>query len=111
MVEYPSRSNFVYFYAQIEYSSRCVCKWHVKVSFCFLSGGPVVPKALMSEHLAKARYHVGLSRPCQPRGTSHYAVHHAFFTPGRQALSMAVYLSLDIRFSQNINSVLIFFRT
>ena len=70
----------------------------------------MVPGALKSEAPQPRHPHrVGLFRPCQATWYSYYAAHHAFSTLGRQVLSVDVYLSLDIHFSQELSTVLIIF--
>lgn len=99
--------------SDLEYSSRCVCKWHVtglillpfqEDQWCLRHGRVKYPVAL-----AKAPVPRGLLRPCQPRGTSHYAVHHAFSPrEGRLPLGLFIFPWTFV-FHKNINSVLIFF--
>ena len=72
----------------------------------------MVPEARKSEHpvaLAKAPAPLGLFRPCEPRGTSHYAVHHAF-SPREGRLSLGLFIfPWTFVFHKNINLALIIF--
>ena len=63
----------------------------------------MVPEARKSEHpvaLAKAPVPRGALQALPAAGHKPLCCPSCVFTPGRQALSRAVYLSLDIRFSQ-----------
>ena len=90
--------------SDLEYSSRCVCKWHVtglillpfqEDQWCLRHGRVKHPVAL-----AKALAPRGALQALPAAGHKPLCCPSCVFTPGRQALSMAVYLSLDICFSQ-----------
>ena len=89
--------------SDLEYSSRCVCKWHVTGLILL----PFQEDQWCLRH-GRVKHPVTLAKALAPRGALQAlpAVGHkplccpsCVFTPGRQALSRAVYLSLEISFS------------
>lgn len=97
--------------SNLEYSSRSVCKWHVTGLMLLLSrrtsGAWGTEEWSTLSPWPRWPHHVGPFRPCQPQGTGHYAVHHAFSPrEGRFSLWLFIF-PWTLVSHKNINTVLI----